>query len=138
MEPDEICRLFNLLRGGKIESANWDETDLRFVLHHPKLADRCMPESSKFFCTLKQCTEIKLQPFRNASTTIDGLDQILQLEIQILGDGKVSGGKVKVDCKHTASDSGGSLIVKADSLFVYDESFDQLTIERLMGLRSAP
>ena len=137
MEQESMAALFSALRGGRMEGLQEQGDNLQMRVVLPKLAQARNEDFTFFYAVLSNCTEFTLQPFRNESTVISGLNQIERLGLTFHSAEPMQGNKVKVFCSHRGADSGARLTIRADGFSVYDAEFDSLNATELEMLRKS-
>lgn len=127
----EIAALMNALSGGIFCDLQTNEQGLQFRIKHPGKAGKRGEGFQFFLCQLVGISKFSLQPFKNADTVLDNHKQIMQLEPRISRAEAAEGNLVKVWCALGKGSPDARLSIKAASLKIWDEAFDEVLLEEL-------
>lgn len=122
----ETAALLKALKGGRICDLTKLEDGIQFRIHLPEKADLRVEGSQYFLCKVSQVKQFSLQPFRNATTTIQDLAQIEQLKLTIADAQASEGELLKIWCSMGAGSADARLSIQAENLQIWDEAFDSL------------
>lgn len=121
-----IVDILKGLKGGLICDLTQLEDGIQFRIHLPQKASQRVEGSEHFLAKISHVKKFSLQPFRNASTTIQDLKQIEQLQLQIDNAESTDGALLKIWCRMGEGTADARLSVYAENFQIWDEAFDAL------------
>lgn len=133
---ENIENVFNILHDGGIEAWTGDKDLLTLTIGCEYLAARINDLFDTFYVELIGITKLELEawtPLDSPTLIITELNEVFEGDWEILG-ANIQGNEVIITCKQWDTDlnySGGNLTISADSIKIYDQARNELTVEEM-------
>lgn len=137
---EDIRDVFSILHDGTIVDWNGDLDNLKLTIDCVYLAERINESFDRFYIELIEVSKIELDPWMNPielpKSDLKELNKIFKGELEILS-AEIKDDSIVVYCNQDdtlLSYVGGNLTIKAKMVNIYDQDWNELTIEELLKI----
>lgn len=137
---DDIRIIFSCLHDGTIVAWSGNRDSLTLTVECAYLAERIDKAYDKFIIEMSRIDELIFATWPNEpnlpAEIFNDLNEVFNTSLEVLS-AEIEDGRVVIACNQHNPDliySGGNLAIRCESIRVFDEERNQLTIDRLIEI----